>query len=204
LGGIIDAPESDEKVRAELNARAKKEGAKALYGELKAVDEASALNISENDVFRIIRALEIYMSTGLPVSELRKSHSFKDNEFSCLKIGIDMDRKKLYTRIEQRVDKMVAAGLEDEVRGLIKMGCTKDMKPLSAIGYKQMMMYLAGEISHDEAVRLIKRDTKRYAKRQLTWFKKEKDIVWFDAEGLICGDEYASIKEKVTGFLGDI
>ena len=203
-GGIIDVPESDEKVRVELKERAGKEGTGALYDELKAVDEAAAKKIGGNDLFRIIRALEIYKATGVPVSKIRKGHSFKDEEFSYLKIGLSMDRARLYARIEKRVDKMIAAGLEDEVRGLLKMGYTADLKPLLSIGYKQMMMYIDGGITLDEAARLMKRETKRYAKRQLTWFNKEKDILWYDAKRVACGDEYASIKEKVSGYLGDI
>lgn len=199
-GGIIDAPEPDEKIRAELKERAEKEGIKVLYDELKEVDADSAEKINENDLFRIIRALEIYMATGVQASKIREGHSFKDESFSYLKIGLSMDRDKLYERIEKRVGKMIAAGLEDEVRGLLKMGYSADLKPLLSIGYKQIMMYIKGEITFDEAVRLIKRDTKRYAKRQLTWFRKEKDILWYDAKKLISGDEYELIKEKVACF----
>jgi tRNA dimethylallyltransferase len=200
-GGVIDVPASDPEIRAELKARAEKYGAGSLYDELKTVDEASALTISENDLFRIIRALEVYKSTGMAVSQIRAEHSFKDSEFLPLKIGLKMERDKLYKRIEARVDNMISAGLEDEVKRLVEMGYKKELKSLSSIGYKQMIMYLDGDISHDEAVRLIKRDTKRYAKRQFTWFKKDKDILWYDAEEAAQSGGYKLIKKAVSDFL---
>ncbi len=198
--GIIDVPGSDPKIRAELKERAESEGIKALYEELKDVDEASASKISGNDLFRIIRALEVCKVSGAKASEVRAEHAFGEEEFDTLKIGLNMDRARLYQRIEGRVDTMIGSGLEDEVRGLIEMGYSRDLKPLTSIGYKQMMMYIAGEVSREEAVRLIKRDTRRYAKRQITWFKKERGIVWFDAEDVQGGRGYAEVAELVRGF----
>ncbi len=201
-GGLIGGSPPVPAIRAELRARAEKEGTRALYDELKSVDAASAQRIEPNDLFRIIRALELYRVTGSKPCELRQKHSFKESEFLTLKIGLTLDRDKLYKRIEARVDRMIAGGLEDEVRRLTGMGYTKEHKPLTSIGYKQMMMYITGEIDLDEAVRLIKRDTKRYAKRQLTWFKKEEDILWHDAEKAATDAGYLKIMDKVASFFG--
>ncbi|MFC1855539.1 tRNA (adenosine(37)-N6)-dimethylallyltransferase MiaA [Thermodesulfobacteriota bacterium] len=200
-GGIIDVPASDPVVRAELMGIAESDSPKALYDELSTIDNESAENISENDLFRVVRALEVYKTSGKTISQIRKEHSFKEKDFLALKIGLSMDRKRLYERIELRVDEMLSRGLLDEVKGLKEMGYDGTLKPLSSIGYKQMLMYLDGEIDYDEAVRLVKRDTKRYAKRQFTWFNGDKEISWFDSEAVKSEKEYASVKALVSEFL---
>jgi len=199
--GIIGATGFERKEREELNARAESEGVEALYEELKAVDPDSAERISINDKFRIIRALEVFKATGTPISRVRETHAFKEEEFNTLKIGLRMERPRLYKRIEKRVDSMVEAGLLDEVKSLVHMGYDRGTKPLMSIGYKQMLMFLSGEISYDEAVRLIKRDTKRYAKRQFTWFNKDDGILWHDAEAVTTDDGYDKVKNIVSDFL---
>ena len=201
LGGIIDVPQSDPAIREELEARAREHGIQSLYDELMETDPETAESISENDLFRIVRALEVYKSTGVTISKVREEHSFKESEFDALKVGLTMDRKRLYERIEERVENMIKYGLLDEVKSLLHMGFSSDLKSLSSIGYKQIFMYLEGIISYDEAIRLIKRDTKRYAKRQFTWFKKDKDIIWHDAEKVAYGDEYIKVKDAVSAFL---
>jgi tRNA dimethylallyltransferase len=199
--GIIDVPPVNPKLREELKREAEERGVKALYDELKEVDSVTAESLSGNDLFRIIRALEVYRTAGVPVSKIREEHAFKEREYETLTVGLKLDRDALYKSIEERVDRMLTAGLEDEVRGLLKMGYTDELKPLSSIGYKQMIKYLNGGISYDEAVRLIKRDTKRYAKRQLTWFNKDKDIIWYDAKEVLTGGGYKSLKQQVENFL---
>lgn len=200
MGGMIDAPDADPAIQEELGIRASKEGGYALYEELQTVDPQTAQNIDPNDRFRIIRALGFYLSTGEPISKARREHAFGEKDFNALKIGLRMDRARLYKRIEARVERMIAEGLEAEARGLLKMGYTREQKPLTSIGYKQMLMYIDGEMSLNEAVGLIKRDTKRYAKRQFTWFNREDDIDWFDSERVFDGAEYEKVKALVNTF----
>jgi tRNA dimethylallyltransferase len=117
--------------------------------------------------------------TGKSIVEQQKSHHFRDNPYECRKIGLMTERDHLYARIEQRTEKMMENGFTDEVRNILNMGYEETIKPMQSLGYKQMLGYLRGEYSLGEAVRRIKRDTRRYAKRQLTWFKADKDIEWF-------------------------
>lgn len=178
-----------------LNQTLEEKGGQALYDQLVKCDPKAAEKIHPNDGFRIVRALEVFLTTGIPVSQCRQTHDFKSNRYQSLTFGLHMDRKLLYDRINQRVDIMMAQGLLDEVKNLVNRGYSLELKSMQSIGYRHMGMYIKGEVSLEEAVRLLKRDTRRYAKRQFTWFNKEKDLIWIDAK------EIEKAIETAKGFL---
>lgn len=178
FGGLAESPGGDEAYRAELNALAEREGNSVLLERLRAVDPQTAGRLHVNDRLRIIRALEVHQQSGRPLSAFQGG--FAEEWRPSVKIGIDVPRDELYRRINYRVEGMIAAGLVEEVRSLLSGGYSFDLKALRAIGYKEICSYLAGEIPLSEAVDLIKRDSRHYAKRQLTWFKRETDIKWLE------------------------
>lgn len=196
MGGLIDVPAGDGNLRRELGAWADREGNEALLRELERIDPATAARLHPNDRLRIIRALEICRITGTPFSRLTSDHGFRDSRFAALKIGLTRDRYELYLRVEERVERMLAAGLVDEVRGLLERGLSPETKSMRAIGYKEVCRFLDGGISLEEAVELIKRDTRRYLKRQLTWFFRDSATKWFEYP-----ENFASICSRVGEFL---
>lgn len=135
-----------------------------------------------NDTLRIIRALEVYELTGKTISRYHGEHKFTDQPLHALKIGLHINRDILYDRINKRVDAMMAQGFLDEVKGLIDKGYTGDLKSMQSIGYRHLVDFIHGDISWDEAIRTLKRDTRRYAKRQLTWFKADPEIQWYEPD----------------------
>ncbi|WP_020585864.1 tRNA (adenosine(37)-N6)-dimethylallyltransferase MiaA [Desulfobacter curvatus] len=165
-----------------LNQTLEEKGGRALHEQLTKCDPKAAETIHPNDGFRIVRALEVFLTTGVPISQRRQTHDFKSDRYQSLTFGLHMDRKLLYDRINQRVDIMMSQGLLDEVKNLVTQGYSLELKSMQSIGYRHMGMYIKGEVTLEEAVRLLKRDTRRYAKRQFTWFKKEKDLIWIDAK----------------------
>ncbi|MBU0995820.1 MAG: tRNA (adenosine(37)-N6)-dimethylallyltransferase MiaA [Proteobacteria bacterium] len=173
----------DRPCNADTLSRLKKEadthGAPFLHDKLKTCDLDSASKIHPNDTFRIIRALEVFMETGKPISSFHQAHGFPEGLIHAKKIGLNMDRKVLYERINMRVDMMIKDGLVEEVKNLIKKGYPKELKPMKSIGYRHVTEYLNQKISWDDMLFLFKRDTRRYAKRQLTWFRNDPDILWF-------------------------
>lgn len=174
--GLVEAPSRDEPLRAGLEERADREGLSSLYNELLDSDPVSAGKILPNDKRRIIRALEVLYRTGKPLSELHRDN--KKLDLKWIVLGITMDRALLYERIDRRVDRMVADGLVDETRGVMeKFG--KDAFALGSIGYRHAKSFLNGEWDRGTFVGNLKRDTRRYAKRQMTWFRKIPDIRWF-------------------------
>ncbi len=176
--GLFPAPPADQRLREELKEQQKNKGKWYLHRELTKIDPAAASRIHPNDTFRVIRALEVFHLTGKSISEQHQNHQFKESYFNVLKIGLTRDRKELYDRIERRVDLMITSGLAEEVKSLLTKGYPPTIKPFQSLGYKQVLGFLQGETDMDEAVQLIKRNTKRYAKRQITWFKKDKEIQW--------------------------
>lgn len=164
-----------------LNQTLEEQGGHALHAQLAQCDPEAAEKIHPNDGFRIVRALEVFLTTGVPISQCRQTHDFKSDRYQSLTFGLHMDRKLLYDRINRRVDIMMDQGLLDEVKSLVNRGYSLELKSMQSIGYRHMGMYMKGEVSLEEAVRLLKRDTRRYAKRQFTWFNKEKDLIWIDA-----------------------
>ena len=178
--GLADSPGGNQDIREDLEARADREGLAALHRRLADVDPVSAARLHPNDRVRVVRALEVFFMTGRPLSAFQDEHRFADELYRCLKIGINMERELLYRRVEERVDKMMAEGLVAEVAGLLAAGYTADLKAMSSIGYKEICAHLAGEYSLDEAVRLIKRSTRQYAKRQMTWCRRDSEIIWVE------------------------
>ena len=194
--GLFLGPAQDPGIRAALTLKAHGHGLKALYEQLEQIDPSATSWIHPHDRQRIIRALEVYQMTGKPMSEWQKGHAFGETPFTTLKIGLDRQRAELYDRINQRCDQMIEAGLIDEVRGLFEQGYSLDLKPLCSVGYRHMGLFLMGKMSLEEAVFLMKRDTRRLAKRQLTWFRSDREIGWFHP-----GGERAEIKHVVQEFL---
>ena len=190
--GLVDAPSRDDGLRAELEERAEREVLETLYRELKSRDPASAERIMPGDKRRIVRALEVYSRTGKPLSELRREN--KKMDLDWLVIGITMDRAELYRRIEDRVDRMLERGLVDETRTVMEH-YGKDAYALGAIGYRHAKKFLAGEYEMDAFAEELKRDTRRYAKRQMTWFRKIDGIRWFFPS------DRDKMKETVSQFL---
>ncbi len=172
--------EKDEQYEKELEKLYEEKGADYLFSMLQKVDEESSKIIDKNNVRRVIRALEIYKVTGKTKSYLDKE-SQKETPYDYLVYGINWDRDKLYERINKRVDLMLEAGLIDEVKSVKeKYGFSKTA--VQGLGYKEVIEYLDGKISYDDMVSMIKQESRRYAKRQITWFKKTKDIVWLNGE----------------------
>lgn len=157
-----------------------KDGKDILFAMLKDIDPESADVIDKNNIKRVIRAIEFYKLSGKKISEHNKLQSSKEAAYDARFFVLTDDRKALYERIDKRVDKMIELGLVEEVRNLLNKGLKRDMVSMQGIGYKEIVSYLMGEISLDEAIYIIKRDTRHFAKRQITWFKREKDVIWLD------------------------
>ena len=172
--------ESDSAYRKELEALAEEHGNQYLHDRLKEVDPESAEAIHPNNRKRVIRALEFFQETGGKISEHNAKEQMRTSHYNFAYFVLNDERSHLYKRIDARVDKMIEDGLEAEVRRLKEMGCTKDMVAMQGIGYKEMLSYLDGDYSLEEAVYIIKRETRHFAKRQITWFKRERDVIWLN------------------------
>ncbi len=170
---------ADEAFRSEQDAFAEEHGAEALHARLAAVDPASAARLHPNDRRRIIRALEIHHQTKVTLSAAQADQK-KESPYELCLIGLTMDRKILYKRIEDRIDQMLEQGLIQEVQGLLDKGYNRSLVAMQGLGYKEIAAYLAGELTQEEAVTLLKRDTRRFAKRQLSWFRHMKEIQWIE------------------------
>ena len=172
--------ECDEAYRAELEQLAAEKGADYLHNMLREVDPASADAIHANNIKRTIRALEYYELTGEPISVHNEREKERTSPYNFSYFVLTDDREKLYARIEDRIDEMMSQGLVDEVRQLKDMGCRKGMTSMQGLGYKEILEYLDGECSLEDAVYTLKRDTRHFAKRQLTWFRRESEVTWID------------------------
>ncbi|OKP96482.1 tRNA (adenosine(37)-N6)-dimethylallyltransferase MiaA [Paenibacillus sp. P46E] len=189
---------ADEAFRSEQDAFAEAHGAEALHARLAAVDPVSAARLHPNDRRRIIRALEIHHQTKVTLSESHADQT-KESPYELCLIGLTMDRKVLYKRIEDRIDQMLAEGLVTEVEGLLQRGYSRSLVSMQGLGYKEIAAYLAGEMTLDEAVTLLKRDTRRFAKRQLSWFRHMKEIQWIDVdESQNFSEDFAKIRAKIA------
>lgn len=166
--------------RRKLETLAKEKGAEALHEMLEKIDPESAREIHFNNQKRVIRALEFYEQTGKKISEHNQEERKKESPYQSAYFVLNDDRQNLYDRIDLRVDQMMMEGLEKEVRTLKESGYTREMVSMQGLGYKEMLAYLDGECTLDEAVYTIKRDTRHFAKRQITWFKRERDVIWID------------------------
>lgn len=175
--------------REELTAYYETYGAHALHEELKKIDPVSYEEIHENNVKRVIRALEFYHDTGYPISEHNKIQRQKESPYDFEYFVLTDDREVLYERIEERIDTMIEQGLIEEVQRLLDYGCKPDMVSMQGLGYKEIISYLNEECSLEEAVYILKRDTRHFAKRQLTWFRREKEVTWIDRTVFSSEDE---------------
>ena len=174
--GMDDLPEVDPRLRKELNSRCKAEGVEALAEELHRLDPDFYEVVDRKNPARVVRALEVCISTGKTYSSLRSGVK-RQRPFNIIKIAVNMDREVLYERIDLRVDKMVQAGLYDEA---LKVYPLRELNALQTVGYREWFDHFDGKISREEAIELIKRNSRRYAKRQLTWFRADKDFEWFE------------------------
>lgn len=182
LSGLLNNIGVDKGYRAELKKLREKKGTSYLHRQLELIDRESAERIHENDYVRIERALEVYHITGETISKHQQEHSFQDKKFESLKIGINVERDYLRTRIDKRVDAMFEKGFIEEVRKIRDMGYSAELKPMQSIGYKQINEFIDGKISLERAINIIKRDSKRFSKRQFTWLRADKEIEWYDHE----------------------
>lgn len=177
VDGFFEQPEMTGEYRAVLELRMASEGKDALYKELQSVDPDSAATMDPTKFRRVIRALEVYYETGTPISQFHKDHVVQP-VYRARFFGLLWDRAALYARIEERVDRMLAAGFIDEVQRLISMGYDDRFQSLQTVGYKEAFAYLRNEITYARMVELMKQNTRRFAKRQMTWFRKEERITW--------------------------
>ena len=168
----------DSSLRKDLENYARENGAEALHSRLAEVDEKAASQIHFNNVKRVIRALEFYYQTGKKISEHNEEERKRTSPYDFKYFVLNDEREHLYARINQRVDLMMEEGLVEEVQKLKEMGCDSTMVSMQGLGYKEILSYLEGECTLDEAVYKIKRDTRHFAKRQITWFKRERDVIW--------------------------
>ena len=173
---------SDHSYREELETLAKEHGAEYLHTMLASVDPASAEAIHANNVKRVIRALEFYRETGERISEHNEEERRKASPYQFAYFVLNDARDRIYANIDCRVDLMLEHGLVEEVRRLQAQGCTRDMVSMQGLGYKEILDYLDGRCSYEEAVRVLKRDTRHFAKRQLTWFRRERDVIWVNKQ----------------------
>ena len=192
LYGMFQAQPPDPRVRRRLQDEAEQSGSEAMHRRLAEIDPEAARRIHPNDTFRIVRALETLEVTGETISAHQHRHRFQDSPYRTFIIGLHMDRDALYERINARVDVMLQAGFKEEVRGLLAAGFSPGLKSMQSLGYRHMIAYLDGDLQWAEAVRTMKRDHRRYAKRQLTWFRVTPEITWTDPEHI--SDLYEAIE----------
>jgi tRNA dimethylallyltransferase len=194
--GLFEGPGQDPDVRNALEQEIANSSLAVLYQRLEKIDPTVGATIHRNDRQRIIRALEVYQLTGRPLSEWHKEHGFKEGPFDILKIGLLRERAELYELINHRSEQMIQDGLLDEVRCLVTLGFSLDLKPLRSVGYRQMGQVLRGIQSVEDALGEMKQETRHLAKRQLTWFRRDEDICWFHPER-----QFQEIASAVDRFL---
>ena len=196
LRGLWEGPPADWEFRRNLEQEAAAKGADWLYRRLVQVDPESARRLHPNDRVKIVRALEVHHLLGRPLSEEHKRHAFAEMPFAPLLIGLTRERTALYRRVDDRVELELARGLVEETKRLMDRGYGRLLGSMKGLGYKQMAGYLAGGYDYDEAVRRLKRDTRRFAKRQMTWFRKEPGLQWLSIEDT---ESPAQVAERIVG-----
>ncbi len=184
-------------LRAVLQRRLNEIGSAEMHRELSRVDSTTAERLHPNDTFRVMRALEVFQSTGVSISAYHAQDRSVKKRRGAFQAGISLPRSEMYARIESRVDEMLQKGFVEEVRSLKSLGYSQDHAPMRSLGYKEIDAYLRGEFSFDEAVSLIKQNTRRYAKRQQTWFRADPDIFWIDAQTISSAEAATTILSKV-------
>ena len=187
----IDFAQNDEdtKLRRELEDLAREKGAKFLHNMLKECDPKAAEEIHANNIKRVIRAIEYNRQTGGKISEHNEAERQKESPYASCYFVLTDERARLYKNIDKRVDVMLEEGLVDEVKQLLDLGCKRESTAMQGLGYKEIISYLLDEITLDEAVYLIKRDTRHFAKRQLTWFRRERDVIWVEKDKFAYDDQ---------------
>ena len=197
VDGLFEGPGANPTLRKRLEGEAAQFGVDALHKQLQTYDPESAERIHPNNVVRVIRALEVYELTGTPMSELQQQWHPEEQRYPFIAFGLTMPRALLYRRIEQRVDAMLANGLIGEVESLLAAGYACDSVALQSFGYRELIAYLDGDCTYLEAVTQLKQNTRRFAKRQLTWFRKDTRIEWLDREST--SDVISHILKKISG-----
>lgn len=194
--GLLDAPGEDPSLRAGLLQIEQEQGPEALHRILAEVDSELASRLHPRDRVRIVRGIEVQAITGIPLSKLQKEHGFSEQPYRVLKLALAPEREQLYERIDRRVESMMEQGLVEETRALLNAGFSPDLKAMQTIGYRECLAHLRGEMDLVQAIERIQRDTRRYAKRQMTWFRKDKSIIWVDSL-----PEFARIHSFIDLFL---
>ena len=197
VDGLFEGPGADPALRKRLEGEAAQLGVGALHKRLQTCDPESAERIHPNNLVRVIRALEVYELTGTPMSELQQQWHPEKQRYPFIAFGLTMPRALLYRRIEQRVDVMLANGLIAEVESLLAMGYARDSIALQSFGYRELIAYLDGDCTYLEAISQLKQNTRRFAKRQLTWFRKDTRIEWLDREST--PDVISHILKRISG-----
>ena len=198
MRGLFHGPPADMELREQLLRKEMENGEGTLYADLARLDPESAIKIHPNDLRRTVRSLEVYYLRDRKMSDLQKAHSFKDKTYDFRLLFLVRSRSELYPRIERRVDQMIEQGLEHEVKMLMLMGYTRDLVSMQALGYSHFFNYFSNKATLEDTIELLKRDTKRYAKRQFTWFRREPDARWVDITGLgKAGEIVAQIKKTI-------
>ena len=187
--------EEDKEYREELSRLAAEKGNEFLHEMLRNIDPKSAEEIHANNVKRVIRALEFYKENGFPISQHNEKQKQNETPYNLAYFVLNAPRELLYERIDRRVDEMMENGLMEEVQKLKDMGCRRDMTSMQGLGYKEILSFLEGEVPLEEAVRILKRDTRHFAKRQLTWFRRESDVIWLDK------DKFSFDEEKILEYM---
>ncbi|MBH0201448.1 MAG: tRNA (adenosine(37)-N6)-dimethylallyltransferase MiaA [Nitrospira sp.] len=180
--GLCPAPQADLQVRADLKHMRDEQGRDGLYAELMRVDPDTAARLHPNDEPKVMRALEVYRLSGRPLSTVQAEHRFQEAPFSALLIGLERRKETLYRRIEERIDWQLTHGMVEETRALLDRGYGRELGSMKGLGYRQVGAYLEKECDYAEMVRRFKRDTRRFAKRQMTWFRSEAGVVWLSIE----------------------
>ncbi len=187
--------EADWELRDSLKSEAVEKGNKYLHDKLREMDPEAAARLHENDVKRIIRAIEVFTQTKMTISQHIDNSRLVPPPYNYIVYGLNMDRQKLYRRIENRIDRMMDNGLVDEVKKLVALGYDKNAVAMQGLGYKEILAFIRGEATLEEAVEILKRDTRRYAKRQITWFKRIENIHWIDIDEISDYTEIAKIMQ---------
>jgi tRNA dimethylallyltransferase len=182
LHGLFPGAPGNRRLRQRLRQEAEEKGSAHLYQRLAEVDPVTARRVHPRDLVRITRALEVWEYTGRPVSVLHREHDFREKPFQTLKIGLQRARPQLYGRINRRVDEMMTRGYLQEVKELLERGYDPHLKSMQALGYRHLVRHLRDQVPLSQTVKAMKRDTRRYAKRQITWFQKDPEIHWFHAD----------------------
>jgi tRNA dimethylallyltransferase len=193
--GLLEGPGTRDDFRKACRQAAREFGITHLHDRLREKDEAAAEKIHPNDLVRVVRALEVLELSGESIVARQREHRFGERPYDVLKIGLTDDRKGLYEKIDRRCDEMIEKGLIAEVEGLMARGYAGNLKPMQSLGYKHMVRFVEGLLSLEEAVAMMKRDTRNYAKRQMTWFRADAEMVWHRP------DDLDGIRKGIGGFL---